>query len=288
MSLLKSRRALAFAALAAAGVAWGAVFLFAALALRQLTPLQVVTARFVIATLVLLPLLLWRREWPARADWPVVLAASFIGVPVAMLLLFTGIARTGATVAALLLGAFPVFLSLSAVWFERERLGVRGWGATFASTLGVALIVGRPEGSTNWLGSLLVLASLLCFTAWVVFSQRLMARYSSFAVTGWVILFGTLMLLPFALAAGPPPGAPQLNAATWISLLALGIACTAVTYQLWNWGLKEMGAHKSGIIGNLEPLTGAVLGIAVLGEPTGAALWMGGALILGAAVSVSL
>lgn len=284
----KSRRALAFAALAAAGVAWGAVFLFAALALRQLSPLAVVTARFVIASLALLPFLLWRREWPRRADWPALLAASFIGVPVAMLLLFNGIARAGATVAALLLGAFPVFLSLAAVWFERERLGWRGWGATFASTLGVALIVGRPEGAANWLGSLLVIASLLCFTAWVVLSQRLMERYSTFAVTGWVILLGTLMLLPLSLAGGLPPGAPDLNAATWASLLGLGVVCTAVTYQLWNWGLKEVGAHKSGVIGNLEPLTGALLGVLVLGEPTGLALWLGGALILGAAVSVSL
>ncbi|MGE5624423.1 MAG: DMT family transporter [Bacillota bacterium] len=284
----KSRRALALAALVAASVAWGAVFLFAALALRQLSPLAVVTARFVIASLVLLPLLLWRREWPERRDWPLVLAASFIGVPVAMLLLFTGIAMAGATVAAILLGAFPVFLSLAAVRFEGERLGFKGWGATFASVLGVALIVGRPGGGASFTGSLLVLASLLCFTAWVVFSQRLMTRYSSFAATSWVILLGTLMLLPVAWLRTAGEGLPSLNGTTWASLLALGVLCTALTYQLWNWGLKEMGAHRSGVIGNLEPLTGAVLGVLVLGEPTGPALWLGGALILGAAISVSL
>lgn len=279
-------RRLALAALVAAGVAWGAVFLFAALALRTLTPLTVVTSRFVIASLALLPLMLWRRERPAWGDWPAFLAASLLGVPVAMLLLFTGIALAGATVSALLLGAFPVFLSLAALLFDRERLGLRGWAATFASTLGVALIVG-PGRASGWLGPLLVLASLVCFTLWVVLSQRLMRRYSTFAVTNWIILLGTLMLLPLAAWRGLPD-LRRLDATTLASLLALGLLCTAVTYQLWNWGLKHVGTHRSGIIGNLEPLTGALLGVWVLGEPTGLGLWAGGALILGAAVSVGL
>jgi drug/metabolite transporter (DMT)-like permease len=283
-----AQRSLALAALTAASIAWGAVFLFAALALRQLSPLAVVTLRFVIGSLALLPFMLWTRERPSRADLPAFLAASLLGVPVAMLLLFTGIALSGATVAALLLGAFPVFLSLAAVLFDKEHVGLRGWGATLASIVGVALIVGRPGHATNWIGALLVLASLLCFTLWVVLSQRLMRRYSAFCVTSWVIVLGTLMLLPLAFFAGDLPRLTGLLPATWLSLLALGLACTALTYQLWNWGLKEVGTHTSGVIGNLEPLTGALLGVAVLGEPTGAALWAGGALILCAAVSVSL
>lgn len=286
--MLKSRRTAALAALVAASIAWGAVFLFAALALRQLTPLAVVTLRFVIGSLALLPFMLWTRERPKRADLPAFLAASLLGVPVAMLLLFTGIALSGATVAALLLGAFPVFLSFAAVLFDKERVGLRGWGATFASSVGVALIVGRPGQASNWIGALLVLASLLCFTLWVVLSQRLMRRYSAFCVTSWVIVLGTLMLLPLMFLPGATPKLSGLLPATWLSLLALGLACTALTYQLWNWGLKEVGTHTSGVIGNLEPLTGALLGVAVLGEPTGAALWAGGALILCAAVSVSL
>lgn len=283
-----SRRALALASLTAAGIAWGAVFLFAALALRQLTPLAVVTLRFVIGSLALLPFMLWTRERPGRADLPAFLAASLLGVPVAMLLLFTGIALSGATVAALLLGAFPVMLSLAAVIFDQEQVGLRGWSATLTSTLGVALIVGRPGHATSWIGALLVLASLVCFTLWVVLSQRLMRRYSAFCVTSWVIVLGTLMLLPLMFLTGAMPKFSGLLPATVFSLLALGLACTALTYQLWNWGLKEVGTHTSGVIGNLEPLTGALLGVVVLGEPTGAALWAGGALILCAAVSVSL
>lgn len=284
---MRTRKGLALAALVVAGSAWGSVFLFGALALRELSPLQTVTLRFVIASLALLPFALKQGEWPRRADLGLFLLASLLGVPVAMLLLFTGIKLAGAVTSALLLGAFPICLSLSAVLVDKERLGWRGWGATAASTLGVALIAGRPELRGDWLGPLLVLASLLCFSAWVVLSRILMRRYTPLSVTSHVIMLGTLMLLLLMAAAGPLPDLAQLHTITWLSLLSLGVVCTALTYQLWNWGLKEVGTHTSGIIGNLEPLVGALLGVLVLGEPTGLLMWAGGALILGAALTVT-
>lgn len=282
------RKMLAFLALLFASCAWGAVFLFGKWALDELSPLDTVTLRFLIASAALLPLTLRRKEWPRRADWPAFLTASFLGVPLAMYLLFTGLKLTGAVVTSLLLGAFPVLLSGAAVLFEHERLGWRGWTATLASTLGVALIVGSPHAQSGWLGPVLVLASLVCFSAWVVISRRLMRTYSPGCVTNYVVLLGTLMLLPLSRLDGPWPELGALHAATWWSLAVLGLVCTALTYHLWNWGLKQLGTHTSGVIGNLEPLTGALLGVLVLGEPLGLGLLAGGALILGAAVSVSL
>lgn len=284
---MQSRKALALAALVFASSAWGAVFLFAGWALQELSPLQVVTLRFVIASLVLLPVALRRNEWPRRGDWVPLLLTSAVGVPLAMWLLFRGIQLSGSVVSALLLGAFPVLLSLSAVVFDKERLGMRGWAATFASTLGVAVIIGGPRANPGVLGPVLVLLSLVCFSAWVVISKRLMARYSPFAVSSHVIFLGTLMLLATIALAGPLPRLAELHARTWWSLAMLGVVCTALTYHLWNWGLKEVGTHTSGVIGNLEPLTGALLGVLVLGEPTSPTLWIGGALILGAAASVA-
>ncbi len=284
---MHSRKTLALLALVFASCAWGSVFVFGRIALMELSPLQVVTLRFVIASCVLLPVMLWQREWPRPRDLPAFLAASFIGVPLAMFLLFTGLKLAGAVTTALLLGAFPVLLSLSAVLFDQEKLGWRGWTATAVSTLGVGLIVGAPGQDAGWQGPLLVLASLVCFSAWVVMSRRLMQRYSPLAVTGNVILLGTLMLVPVLFLRSMPP-LGTLHADTWWCLAMLGVVCTALTYQLWNWGLKEVGTHTSGVIGNLEPLTGALLGVLVLGEATSLGLWLGGGLILAAAISVSL
>jgi drug/metabolite transporter (DMT)-like permease len=282
------RKQLAIAALAAAIAIWGSTFVFGVIAMRELSVLQTVTARFVIATLLLLPMTLWRREWPRHKDWPLFLVTGAIGFPVGMLLLFSGLEHAGVVVTSLLYGAYPIFIALAALLFDSEKPRIRDWIAASVSTLGVILITTGREDAKDWLGPALVLAALVSFAAWVVMSKRLMRDYSSFCVTSWTILLGTLILVPIALFQGALPVFGTLHAATWLSLLYLGLLSTAVAFQLWNWGLREVSATTTGVIGNLEPLIGAALGVAFLGEPVGVTLCIGGALIVGAAFSVSV
>ena len=107
------------------------------------------------------------------------------------------------------------------------------------------------------------------------------------AATAWVLAFGTLALAPAALLWEGVPRLGVLTAAGWASVLVLGLGCSAATYALWNWGAGRVPASRAGVFLNLEPLVGALLGVAVLGEGWGPGTVAGGALILGAAVVVS-
>src|SRR5215469_246190 len=117
------RRRLAIAALVAAAAIWGSAFIFGAIAMRELTALQTVTARFIMASLLLLPMALWRREWPRPNDWLALLLTGALGFPVSMLLLFSGLEYAGAAITSLLYGAFPVLLALAALVFDGEKIG---------------------------------------------------------------------------------------------------------------------------------------------------------------------
>lgn len=85
---------------------------------------------------------------------------------------------------------------------------------------------------------------------------------------------------------GRTPGL-GLTAVSWVSVLVLGLGCSAATYALWNWGLGRVPASRGGVFLNLEPLVGALLGVLVLGDAWGLGTVVGGALIVGAAVVVS-
>ena len=76
------------------------------------------------------------------------------------------------------------------------------------------------------------------------------------------------------------------DALTWGALAWLSIGCTAVANALWNVALRTLGAARAGVYVNLEPLVGAALGVALLGESLGAGALVGGACILGAALLV--
>jgi drug/metabolite transporter (DMT)-like permease len=165
----------------------------------------------------------------------------------------------------------------------------RGWVAVTASTLGVALIaLGTPAGGSSGggatlMGDGLVLLSLLATVTWVILGKHLLRTYPPMFVSGGVLWIGTAMLLPYVLlTAGLPP--LQLSLTTWLALLVSGLLATSTTIVLWNWGLAHVPASHAGVFANLEPVIGAILGIAVLGERLGGLALTGGVLIIGAAV----
>ena len=87
--------------------------------------------------------------------------------------------------------------------------------------------------------------------------------------------------------AAPPPFAHISNTA-WIALAISGVACTATTTLLWNWGIHHVPASRAGVFLNIEPALGSILGVKLLGEHLGPYAWAGGALILGAAIVLTM
>lgn len=102
-----------------------------------------------------------------------------------------------------------------------------------------------------------------------------------------MLIAGTGLLAVRVVAAeGPPPTA--LSARTWWSLAALGLPATAVTTLLWNWGLARVPASRAGVFTNFEPVVGTAMGVLLLHDPFGATTVLGGLLIVGTAVGLSL
>jgi drug/metabolite transporter (DMT)-like permease len=116
----------------------------------------------------------------------------------------------------------------------------------------------------------------------VLLSRRLVQRYSPALASAWILLVGTATLVPMVwLREGPPPIA--LSGRAWGSLLVLAVACTVAAFLLWNWAVGRVPAGRAAPFLNLEPVVGAALGVALLGDPLGAGTLAGGVLVLGAA-----
>ena len=282
-----------------ASVLWGASFFFGKVALEEVPADQVVLWRFVLALIVLVPLVLWRarprrghkmqtplRRRPRRRDWPLFILNAVLMVPVQFMLQFEGLARTTASSAALIVGAFAPMLAVAAALLANERMGRLGWGAVICSTIGLIIMVGGPGEGRTLLGDLMVFTSLIAAVGMVLTTQRLVREYDSLVVTVAGMGMGTLLLLPWTLIVSGLPTL-DLTGATWAALLGLGIGCTAITFSLWNYGLRFVPASHAGVFINLEPLIGAVLGIALLGDELTLELVAGGCLILASAVIVS-
>jgi drug/metabolite transporter (DMT)-like permease len=287
-----SLAALGYAACALAGTFWGTGFFFGKLALREMGPAHMVLYRFLFASLGLVPVFLLRRPGLDVREWGTLLLAAFVGVPLQYLIQFSGLDRTTVSHAALMVGTMPVVLAVGAGIFAHERLDRIGWMALVGSTCGAALIVlggtHRAGGNGPSLtGDLMIVASLGISLAWILLNQHLVQRHSPLVVTAYGLGAGTLMLIAWVV---PMDGLPpvHLSRTAWLALAASGLLCTTSTTLLWNWGMTRVPASRAGAFLNLEPLIGSLLGVFLLGDQLGPAAWTGGALILGAAVTLTL
>ncbi|HEX8927138.1 MAG TPA: EamA family transporter, partial [Terriglobales bacterium] len=274
MSQLGKHRALGFGACALASSLWGCGFFFGKIALAEMGFAHMVLYRFLFAMVVLAPLLVTHRPRLNPREWGILLVSSFLGVPLQFLLQFHGLSLTTVSHASLMVGTMPVILAVGATIFAHERLQRLGWIALVVSTCGAALIAlgGKHHagvGQSSLAGDLLVVLSLVVALFWVLMNKQLVERHSPIVVTAYGLLLGTVMLAVWVpLQHGLPPFA-GVSAKAWAAMAASGVLCTASTTLLWNWGMTQVPASQAGVLLNIEPLIGSVLGVLVLKETLG-------------------
>jgi drug/metabolite transporter (DMT)-like permease len=271
---------------------WGCGFFFGKIALSEMGFAHMVLYRFLFAMVALAPLLVTHRPGLSNKEWVVLLVASFLGVPLQFLLQFYGLSLTTVSHAALMVGTMPVILAVGATLFAHERMDAIGWAALAGSTAGAALIAlsGRHHagpGEATLAGDLLVVVSLAIALFWILLNKQLMERHSHIVVTAYGLLLGTMMLLVWVPVRYGMPPVTGISMKAWAALAASGVLCTATTTLLWNWGMTQVPASQAGVLLNMEPLIGSLLGVFVLGERLGPSAWIGGGLILTAAVTLT-
>jgi len=305
--VVKDRRTafLGYGACALAGSLWGTGFYFGRLALNEMRVEHMVLYRFLFACVGMLPLVVAnrRRFRLTASEIYTLLIAAALGVPIQFLIQFHGLALTTVSHASLMVGAMPVLLAAAAALFAGERLDWFGWLALCGSTVGAALIVlggnrgPAAHGEPSLVGDLMVVASLVTALAWILLSKKLMETHSAPVVTAYTIVSGTIMLVLWVLgpwllsplthrSVAPPPFA-QVSLTAWVALAISGLLCTATTTLLWNWGIHHVPASRAGVFLNIEPALGSWLGVQLLGEHLGPYAWVGGGLILAAAVTLT-
>jgi drug/metabolite transporter (DMT)-like permease len=293
---------LGYGACAMAGSLWGTGFFFGKLALREMSVGHMVLYRFLFASLGTLPIILQARREPGARGWKswtrreqgILLLSAALGIPIQFLLQFEGLARTTVSHASLMVGTMPVLLALGATLFAGERLDWVGWLALTGSTAGAALIVlggheaGVPGVAPSLAGDLLVVLSLTIALGWILMNKSLMATRGPLVVTACGILAGTAMLAVWVIAVDGPPPVARVSLTAWLALAASGVLCTATTTLLWNWGIHHVPASRAGVFLNIEPALGSILGVELLGDKLGPFAWVGGGLILAAAITLTI
>lgn len=276
--------------------AWGGSFPVAKIALRELTPLNLATIRFTVATLLFIPVvLLARRRQGERGiplpSWPDLLrlnGLAWLGVTVHFLLQYTAVARTSASNAGLIIAISPLFVVLVSSLWLREPFTWRRLMGILVASFGVAMVISRGTfqfnfGSQTLLGDLIMVVNALTWALFSILGRAMMRRLSPLITTFYITVLGTVWFYPLAVPRGLWSQVATLSATGWLAVSFLGVICSVACYYLWYWALSQVEASKVSPFQYLQPMVSLALSALMLGERISPILLVGGAvpIILG-------
>jgi drug/metabolite transporter (DMT)-like permease len=254
------------------------------LVLVRVPALAVASLRVAVATPVML-LWAWIEEhtWPRLRDLPILSLLGLLGVCANQLLFISGLERTTATHAAILMPSVPAFAVAVAALLRVEPLNLRRVGGVALSVAG-ALVMLRPDrfslGDQTLVGDLLLLANGLAFAFFLVLQRPVLARIPWRTVIAWSFLTGGAGVLA---VGGPALLRLELGALPGWTLLGLGyiiIFATLGGYLLNTWAVRQISSVIAAAYTTLQPPISAALAAIVLGERLGWAEGAGGVLIV--------
>lgn len=266
----------------AMSIVWGIPYLFIKIAVRELDPSVIVFARVGIATVALLPIAIHRgvlRKLHKR--WFVVAALAFVQIIGPFLLISYGEQHIASSLTSLLIAADPLLVVLFALRLDPgERVnGLRLIGL-FIGMGGVVILLGLDVGgdAQRLLGAVFVLLAAAGYAISALLIKRpTIAALPNLGVVTIECLTSTIVLAPLALTRLPGTlPSPEVI----VSLLVLGLICTALAYLLFYALVAEVGAGRASVITYVNPAISVLLGVILLGEPLNAAITVGFLLII--------
>lgn len=278
-------------ALAGLTVMWGSAFLFTELALAALAPSVIVAGRILVAAGFLSVLLVARGLRLPRdvRAWLPMAGVALFGNVVPFHLVTWGQQFIPSALAGVLMAMMPLFvLSLAHFLVPGARLtGFRVAGFV-AGFLGVAIIIGPEalagiQGNMSLLGALAVLGAAFSYAVSTIIA-RLSPAARPLVLAAGMLLIGSLVTTPLALAALPAPAALSLTAAA--AMLFLGVLSTGYATVLYYRVVQGPGPAFLSLVNYLVPAWAVAAGALVLGESLPPAAY-GGMLLILAGIALS-
>ena len=267
-----------------AGVAflWGIPYLFIKLAVDDgVSPAFLSWSRIVLAAALLLALA-WRagKLGGLRGRWRWIALFALIEIALPFPLIATGEQHITSSLTAILIAAVPLFVALLALRFDHdERVGGMRLVGLLVGLAGVVALVGIDVAgrSEELLGALAVLVAALGYAAGPMILKSRLAAVDTRATMGASLAVAAALLTPAALVTWPSE-TPSGDAL--MSIVVLGLFCTAAAFVLWGFLVANAGPARASLITYVAPLVAVALGVVVLDESVGIGAAVGLVLIL--------
>jgi drug/metabolite transporter (DMT)-like permease len=261
--------------------------------LGSVSPLHLVVLRFIVASLLFIPIILQMRKqrWNRRDG----LLAIFCGLTCILgynVIVTFGLQWVPAGIAGLLGATTPLWIALISRIALREPLH---WAVSLGLILGlsgVMTLVGwttlhADQGRNELLGIGLVILAYLMWAVYTIAVRPLSRKYGASVSTAITTFLGSLPLV----ALWDPhllPTFATLQAPAWLAFALLALGSTVIATVLWNYGVACIPSAQAGVFLNVMPVVSVLGGSFFLHEQITPGMLAGGAIIIVSVVVAQL
>jgi len=230
-----------------------------------INPLQLTFLRFFIGGVVMLPLVIKKREKVQAKDLLFFLALGILNIFVSMGSFQYAITMGKASTAAILISSNPIFVMLFSSIILKEKVIYNRVVCILLGIAGITLIVykGNVGGDTAASLILAIFASLT-FGLYTVLGKLKSEGISSITMICYSSIFGSLMYVPILLLNDIPLF--HIPEGTIIRILYAGVFVSGIAYVTYMEALKILTASKGAMVFFLKPVIASILAVIFLNE----------------------
>lgn len=265
---------------------WGLNVIALKILVEHFSPVTLTSFRILTAGIVVILILFFTGQLRklTRKEVIYIGTAALFSVVAHHLFLAVGLTKTTASNAGLILALVPLVTSVLAVVFLGNRFTVFRFVGILLGFTGVMFVVlnGKTGIHHVSIGDFYIFLSVLSQAISFIIIKKATDTMDSKVMTGWMLLFGSLLLFFISLWM-EPDGLSSLANGTiylWMIFLASAVFATALGHMLYNRAIKQIGAAESAIFINLNPLFSLLGAYFFLGESISLSQIMGFILIV--------
>ncbi|MDZ7689612.1 MAG: DMT family transporter [Balneolaceae bacterium] len=282
---------------------WGANFILAEVALKEMAPISFSVSRFAMGGVAMLSILYTQCYYDAKAankpfqffpvidreDWLRLLVVSIFGATLAPWLGIEGLGLTHGARASIWLALGPAISTGFGFMLRTENMEPSGYiGAILAGLGTVTLAYDGLMVEGYWLGDLLLCIALILTVVELHLIKPLARKYGAVSMVAMrTVIGGTLYLL---IASPSLVEEPWLNLGmwTWIAILAGGALGVGVGQWVKVRALRSLGPTQVVIYGNLVPIAALLIAWLSIGQDPSLYEIIAGILIIIGAILIQL
>lgn len=261
-----------YVAIILAMIFWAFSYVWFKIANEVFGPISIITLRLLISTILLgITFSFIRKLQPIRrCDIKWFLLLAFLEPFLYFMGESFGLLYVTATQASVMISTIPLFATVAAYIFFRERLTMLNLLGIVISVFGVSLIVINPDLSskTPLKGVLLMMVAVFSAVGYALIAKKLTVRYNSFTMVTLQNIIGVVMFLPFLLYfEWESLVSTRVTVPAVLAVLQLALFASTLAFLFFIYGIQKIGISRANVFTNSIPVFTALFAYWMLGDP---------------------